>query len=202
MASPTLEGLRALWKQDPDIIYVGDITGDNEEVMQLTVEMAETGHLVFAAMHAYDPILPLYHLVECGVKRSMLANNLIGCAAQCLMPKLCTHCQVPVEIPPEHLQEIVAAAAAGNNPIPEGTIFYRAAGCEQCHQTGNAGRVVVHEFFTFSPESKAAFINGATPEELRKLAIAQGMRSHFANGVQFAVQGITSLETVERLLPR
>ncbi len=94
------EGLRALWKQDPDIIYVGDITDPEEDIAQLTVLMAETGHLVFGVMHAYDPILALYQLLECGVKRSMLANNLIGCAAQCLMPKLCTQCKTPAELRP------------------------------------------------------------------------------------------------------
>ncbi len=195
------EGLRALFKQDPDIVYAGDIS-DNAEVAQLTVWMAETGHLTFATMHAHDSIQPLYHIVECGVKRSMLANNLIGCVAQNLLPKLCPACKTPAEIPPEYLQQIIAAAAAGNNPVPADTIFYHAPGCEQCHQTGHAGRLAVQEYFTFSPESKAAFINGATPEELGKLALAQGMKSFIANAVQFAVQGLTSLEVAERFLPR
>jgi len=165
------------------------------------VHAAETGHLVLATVHAHDAISPLYMLVEQGVKRSLLASNLIGCVTQRLLFKLCCpKCCVPSEMPiPE---DVRAAAAAGGFVIPDGAHFHaKGPGCEACGHRGAGGRFALHEFFEFTPETRAAFNAGAGPEELRKLAIKHGMRTAFAEGIRRALDGETTLEEVLRAVP-
>jgi type IV pilus assembly protein PilB len=196
---PRVDALRALSRQDPDIIYAGELRGD-AEYSDLAVHAAETGHLVLATMHAHDALSPLYALVEQGVKRSLLASNLIGIVTQRLMVKLCSKCCVPSETP--ITEDVRAAAASGGFVIPEGAHFYtKGVGCAACHNYGGGGRFALHEFFEFTPETRAAFNTGAGPEELRKLAIANGMRTAFAEGIRRALDGETTLDDVLRMVP-
>jgi len=195
---PRIEALRALYWQDPDIICAGELRGDAEYSV-LAVTFAETGHLVLATMHAHDAISPLYTLVEQGVKRSLLAGNLIGTVTQRLLVKLCPQCRVVDEAPIPN--DVRAAAAAGGFVIPDGAHFYIKAGCPSCHNAGMGGRFALHEFFEFTPETRAAFNAGAGPEELRTLAIQHGMRTAYAEGVRRALDGETTLEEVLRKAP-
>jgi len=196
---PRIEALRALFRQDPDIIFVGELRGD-EEYSDLAAHAAETGHLVLATMHEHDAITPLYTLAEQGIKRSLLSGNLIGIVTQRLLFKLCPQCRAPAETPiPE---DVRAAAAAGGYVIPQGAHFYKKGeGCSACGNRGGGGRFALHEFFEFTPETRAAFNAGAGPEELRKLAIANGMLTAFAEGVRRALEGVTTLEEVQRVVP-
>ncbi|MHB9109415.1 MAG: ATPase, T2SS/T4P/T4SS family [Armatimonadota bacterium] len=196
---PRVDALRALFRQDPDIIYVGELLGD-AEYSDLAVHAAETGHLVLATMHAHDAITPLYTLVEQGVKRSLLSSNLIGTVTQRLLMRLCPKCCVPSDTPIS--EDVRAAAAAGGFVIPKGAHFFtRGKGCEACNQRGGGGRFALHEFFEFTPETRASFNAGAGPEELRKLAIQQGMRTAFAEGIRRALDGEVTLEEVLQKVP-
>ncbi len=199
---PPSDGLRALLRQDPDIILVGELRGD-EQLTQLTIQAAETGHLVLTTMHSSrrETVEPLYQLVEWGVKRSMLANNVVGIVYQELMRKLCEECKRPAAIDDDLLRDVAVAAQAGGYTLPGDATFYAQAGCEACHGTGYGGRFVVMEFFSFTPALKIAFRNGSTQEELRKLAIEGGMITFFAEGVRHAAEGRTSLEDVLKRVP-
>jgi len=195
---PRIDALRALYWQDPDIICAGELHGDADYSV-LAVNFAETGHLVLATMHAHDTIAPLYTLAEQGVKRSMLAGNLIGCVTQRLLVKLCPECRQPDEVP--ITEDVCGAAAAGGFVIPEGAHFYKKVGCSTCNNMGMRGRFALHEFFEFTTETRAAFDGGAWPEDLRKLAIAGGMRTAFAEGIRRALDGETTLEEVLQRVP-
>lgn len=195
---PRIDGLRAVFQQDPDIIYVGELSGD-AEYSNLAVHAAEVGHLVLATMHAHDAISPLYALAEQGVKRSLLSGNLIGCVTQRLLSKLCPECRQQDKTPiPD---DIRAVAAAGGFAIPEGAVCYQKAGCPACNHLGTRGRFALHEFFEFTPETRAAFNAGAGPEELRAMAIRQGMHTAFAEGIRRALDGDTTLEEVMQKVP-
>jgi type IV pilus assembly protein PilB len=195
---PRVEALRALYWQDPDIICAGELRGDADYSV-LAVNFAETGHLVLATMHAHNAIAPLYALAEQDVKRSLLSGNLIGVVTQRLLVKLCPHCRMLKDTP--IAEDVRVAAAAGGFDIPEGAHFYKKVGCEACHNNGMSGRFALHEFFEFSPETRTAFNAGAGLEELRKLAIAGGMRTAFAEGIRQALEGVTTLEEVQQKVP-
>jgi type IV pilus assembly protein PilB len=194
------EGVRAILTQDPDVIAVGDLLTD-AALAQAAMLAAETGHLVLACVHAYDSISPLYDLVELGVKRPQLAGNLIGIVNQHLLSKLCDACKDEQVPDGKLLAEIRESSEAGGYPLPEGAVFYGPVGCEACRDGGYTGRFPVHEYFTFSPAVKAAFLRGATAEELTKLARAEGQISTFAAAVRAAAEGRTSLDEAMRRIP-
>ncbi len=159
------------------------------------------GHLVIACMHAYDCLSALYDLVEAGIKRSMLVGNLIGLVNQHLLPGLCPKCKQEQAPDPTLLSEVRKRAEEEGYHVPDSAVFYVPAGCEACHE-GFVGRRALQESFTFSPALRAAFLSGATREQLTQLAHAEGHRSAFAIGVQWAAEGVTSLEQVVRKLMR
>ena len=214
----TADGLRAISWQDPDIILVNELR--EAETAGLAVQAAEMGHLVISTMHVHDAIAALYRLVDWGIKPVMLAANLIGISNQSLLRKLCDRCKQPVEdieelfkredsnplisgaatFPQIYYEQIRAASARGGYTVPDDAGFYHAVGCEHCHDIGYLGRYCVLEFFEFTPETKTAFLHGASQEDLTELVIAGGMRTLFAKSVRAAVEGITTLEEVQRVL--
>jgi excisionase family DNA binding protein len=195
------EGMRAIMQQDPDVIVVGGIDGD-PELAQLTVWAAETGHLVMTTMHAHDAISPLYELLNWGVKRSLLTSNIIGIVNQRLLFKLCPVCKAPHTPDPALLKEIRKTAEEGGYHIPESAIFFQPAGCDDCQGIGYAGRFALHEYFTFSPALRAAFLRGVSIDEFTTLVRADRQLSSFAAGIKQTVNGITSLDEVMRKVSR
>jgi type IV pilus assembly protein PilB len=193
------EGVRALLRQDPDVIVVGDLR-DDPELARGAAVATEMGYLVLSCQHAYNSISPLYDLLEWGVKRSLLVANVIGIVNQHLVPKLCDACKVEQRPDADLLAEIGKSAEEGGYRIPDSAVFYAPAGCDACHE-GYVGRLALQECFTFTPALKAAFLRGAPADELTKLAREEGQLSSFAAGVQKAVEGVTSLDTVMRRVP-
>ena len=191
------EGVRAILGQDPDVIVIGELRGD-PDLARSAATAAEMGHLVLACLHAYDGIAPLYDFLEWGVKRSLLAANVIGIVNQRLLLCLCEACKVEHAPDRELLEEVRRSAEEGGYRIPESAVFYQPAGCESCGGRGYVGRFALHEYFTFSPALKAAFLRGAPVDEFSRLVREQGQPSSFAVGVQKAVEGVTSLEEVMR----
>ncbi len=189
------EGLRAAMNHDPDVIVLDDPCGD-PEVMRETVWAAETGHLVVTCQHANDAFTPLADLLDAGVKRSMLAQDLIGVVLQSLAPKLCAACKTPAEIEPALRERIRLAAAEGGYVLPDGAVFYQKTGCLQC-----GGRVALHEFVIFTPAVRAAFAQSTTMEEFTASVRADGQLSYFAAIVKAAVEEKIALDQVLRILP-
>ena len=188
------EGMRALLKQDPDVILVGELRGDHE-LAQRTVWAAETGHLVMTTMHAHDAISPLFEFLDWGVKRSLLTANVTGIVNQRLLFKLCPACKAQYTPDPDLLEEIRQAAEEGGYQIPTSATFYQSVGCDACQGRGYAGRFALHEYFTFTPSLRAAFLRGFSLDKFTKLAREQGQLSSFSAGVKRVVEeGITSLD--------
>ena len=185
-------GLRAFLRQDPDIVLVGE-TGDLE-VAQLAVEAALTGHLVLTALHTDDAPSAILRLLDMGLEPYLIPATVKGVIAIRLVRRVCENCKQPVDLSAEPtLGYITALAAEGGYEIPPGTVFVRGAGCDQCRGRGYRGRMGLHEVLTLTEPLTEAILRRAPVEELRDIAIENGMRTLLADGVRKAVEGQTTI---------
>lgn len=191
------EGMRAVQYHDPDVIILGELH-DDPELAQQAVWAAETGHLVMTCMHANDAVTPLFEFLEWGIKRTHLAHNLIGVVYQQLAPKLCAACKEAVTPEPAVLDRIRRASEAGGFPLPDDAVFYQqpSARCPSC-----GGRIAQHEFLTFTPAVRSAFMQCKSIEEFTNAVRQEGQLSFFAEQVKQALAGIISLDTLMRSCP-
>lgn len=192
-----VEGLRAMLRHDPDVILVGELR--DAEAARQTAYLAETGHLVFTVMHTHNVAQALYQLRAWGIDPALLCRNLIGLTVQSLLRKLCPECRKPTEFTAEQLAGMCVDALMGGYEVPTDVVFYSPCGCEACQGTGYKGRDVIEEIFEFTPVTTDAYLRNIPEKEFQTLAVAQGMRTRFAEGVRMAVEGITSLEEVYRV---
>jgi len=177
--------LRAFLRQDPDIIMVGEIR-DTE-----TAKIAVEGHLVIATLHTNDAAGAITRLDEMGVELFNISASLIGVLAQRLVRRVCEHCKVEVEPDPEVLRRLELKVED-----LEGATLYKGAGCERCNGTGYKGRYAIHELLVIDDEIRHAIIEGKTATEIKELARKKGMKTLREDGIQKALQGITTLEEV------
>ena len=183
------KALRAFLRQDPDIIMVGEIR--DTETAKIAVEAALTGHLVIATLHTNDAAGAITRLDEMGVELFNISASLIGVLAQRLVRKVCDHCKVEVEPDPEVLRRLELTPED-----LEGATLYRGAGCERCGGTGYKGRYAIHELLVIDDEIRHAIIEGKSATEIKELARKKGMKTLREDGIQKALQGITTLEEV------
>ncbi|WP_371818035.1 GspE/PulE family protein [Pseudoflavonifractor sp. MSJ-37] len=176
-------GLRALLRQDPDIIMVGE-TRDGETA-SISVRAAITGHMVLSTLHTNDAISSIVRLQDMGVDSYLIANSLVGLVAQRLVRKVCPHCAEEVEPTP---QEQVLLG-------PDIHTVHRGTGCPQCNGTGYRGRLAIHEIVTIDRTIRRMISKGADVEEIEAYARReQGMRSLKEQGLALVAQGITTPE--------
>jgi type II secretory ATPase GspE/PulE/Tfp pilus assembly ATPase PilB-like protein/ActR/RegA family two-component response regulator len=183
--------LRAVLRQDPDVIFVGEIR--DSETAQIAVQAAMTGHLVLATLHTNDAASAVSRLSDLGLDRPSIAATLRGALAQRLLRRLCTQCATPVgEALPE--SEASLSVRSGVKPTK------RAVGCPNCGGTGYRGRVPVLEVFTTTPALATSIARGATVLELQEAAIAGGMRLLRQTALEKVGLGITTLSEVDRVV--
>jgi type IV pilus assembly protein PilB len=192
-------GLRALLRQDPDIILVGE-TRDTETA-QLMVRAALTGHLVFSTLHTNDAPGAIPRLLDMGVDAFLLPASLLAVLGQRLVRKICPNCREEVQDPEAVFEKL-------NVPVPAGVTklqLWRGAGCPLCKQTGHKGRVGIYELMILDERFHDPIIHRAGAPEYLRLARERGMRSMFEDGVLKATQGITTMEEllqVTRMAPK
>jgi type IV pilus assembly protein PilB len=184
--------LRAILRQDPDVILVGEIR--DLETAEIAVQAALTGHLVLATLHANDAVGAVTRLLDLGVDRSVLSDALRGALAQRLGRRVCPQCSVPAS--PETIAEREASLAASTGVTP----VVRAVGCPRCGGTGYRGRVAIIELIAMNRDLRALIAGGASAVELRRAALAAGMRPLQEAGLDRVRAGITTLEEMERVL--
>ncbi|GLK87621.1 GspE/PulE family protein [Pseudomonas turukhanskensis] len=188
-------GVRALMRQDPDIIMVGEIR--DLETAEMAIQAALTGHLVLSTLHTNDAPSAITRLLELGVPYYLLKATLLGVMAQRLVRTLCPHCKVPVEISEEDWQSLTRPWSA---PLPTGA--HKAVGCLECRDTGYRGRAGVYEIMQLS-DSLKPFISADTDLlSLRRQAFKEGMRSLRLSGAQKVAAGLTTIEEVLRVTPQ
>ena len=192
-------GLRALLRQDPDIILVGE-TRDTETA-QLMVRAALTGHLVFSTLHTNDAPGAIPRLLDMGVDAFLLPASLLAVLGQRLVRKICPHCREEVKEPEAVFEKL-------NVPIPAGVSnlqLFKGAGCLACKQTGYKGRVGIYELMMLDERFHDPILRRAGAPEYLRLAQERGMRTMFDDGVLKATQGITTMQellSVTRLAPK
>ncbi len=187
-------GLRALLRQDPDVILIGEMR--DQETALLAVRAALTGHLVFSTLHTNDAIGAIPRLVDMGVEPYLLMSALNGVVAQRLLRRICPNCREEDSRGMARLQRMQLKLPVGD----EGEItLWRGRGCEQCRGTGYAGRTAIHEVLVLDDAFHDALVRGANAPELRKLAQQSGMRLLAHDGLERALAGQTTLEEVLRV---
>ena len=178
--------LRAILRQDPDVIMIGEIR--DSETAQIAVRAALTGHLVFSTLHANDAVSTILRLVNIGVDPFLVASALNLSAAQRLIRKICTHCKEPCEPGPD---DRVILADVG---CPD--VLYRGRGCKRCRNTGFSGRVALFEVLRITAEVRDLVLSGAAPDRIQKLALDVGMISLRTSALRKVTQGVTTVEEV------
>jgi len=191
--------LRSFLRSAPNVIMVGEVR--DFETLQIAHQAALTGHLVLTTLHADEAARALKRMVEMGSDPFVVADSTRLIIAQRLVRKLCPECSVEAQPPAGHLEQAASLARAGGLDWAAQPKAFRAPrGCALCHQTGFRGREVIAEALEVTPEIGAALRRGASVDELRTIAVGQGMTTMAADGLRRAAEGATSLEEVLRVL--
>jgi type IV pilus assembly protein PilB len=181
--------LRAILRQDPDVIFVGEIR--DLETAGIAVEAALTGHLVLSTLHTNDSPSVITRLTDLGVEPFLLSATLEGVIGQRLVRKICSECKVEYQPSPEELMEL--------NLKPEkvqGRNFYYGEGCKRCNNTGYKGRNAIFEIFLNSEQLKKLITEKASLADLRRQARKEGMRTLRESGILAIFDGVTTIEEV------
>ena len=189
------QGVRALMRQDPDIIMIGEIR--DLETAEMAIQAALTGHLVLSTLHTNDAPSAISRLLELGVPHYLLKATVLGVMAQRLVRTLCPHCKAPVTMEEESWQELTRPWSA---PLPTGA--HRAVGCLECRETGYRGRAGVYEIMLLNDGIKPLITADTDLIALRRAAFKDGMRSLRLSGAQKVAAGLTTIEEVLRVTPQ
>ncbi|WP_370600252.1 GspE/PulE family protein [Pseudomonas nitroreducens] len=188
-------GVRALLRQDPDIIMVGEIR--DLETAEMAIQAALTGHLVLSTLHTNDSPTAITRLLELGVPYYLIRATVLGVMAQRLVRTLCPHCKEPMELNEADWQELTRP---WNAPLPSNA--HRAVGCLECRDTGYRGRAGVYEIMLLSETVKEQISADTDLIPLRRQAFKEGMRSLRLSGAQKVAAGLTTIEEVLRVTPQ
>jgi len=192
--------LRSLLRSDPDVIMIGEIR--DAETLQVAMEATLTGHLVLTTLHTDEAASALIRMVDIGMDPFVVAEAAKLIIAQRLVRQLCTHCSKEA-LPSEDLLAKAAAFArtGGLGWEDQPKRFREPVGCAKCSKTGYRGRTVMAEALVVSLEIGAALRRRAGVDEIRTLAVGQGMTTMAADGIRRAAEGLTTLEEVLRQAP-
>ncbi len=183
-------GLRAILRQDPNVVMVGEIR--DTETSDIAIRAAMTGHLVFSTLHTNDAVGGITRLLDMDIEPFLLASVVRAFMAQRLVRTICPDCKEETGYPLDYLKEIDA-------PMPGDMKYYHGRGCEHCRQTGYRGRTAIYEICVVSDALQRLIIRKATGGELKARAIADKMRTLRTDGWRRVLQGKTTVEEVVRV---
>jgi len=186
-------GLRALLRQDPDVIMVGEIR--DADTARIAVQSALTGHFVLSSLHGTDAAAALHRLLDMGIEAFLIASSVMGVIGQRLLRRICDSCKQPYEPNSEEM-----ALFQHHLPNSKKNLFFHGAGCNDCSQTGYRDRIGVYELLKISPAIRQLVVEHATTERVRQLAIDEGMRPMIAEAVNLVEADITTVAEVIRTL--
>jgi type IV pilus assembly protein PilB len=183
-------GLRAILRQDPDIILVGEIR--DRETAEIAVQSALTGHLVLSSLHATDAVGALLRFTDMGIEGFLIASSVIAIVAQRLVRKTCDACKAPTQ---PNAEELEFAASLGQR-APE--VLYHGQGCSRCNMTGYYDRIGVFEVLTMSDEVKRLVIQRSSHKEIIEAAVKGGMVPLRVDAWNKICVGVTTVSEVLR----
>ena len=184
-------GLRSIVRQDPDVILIGEIR--DTETAEIAIQSALTGHLVFSTLHTNDAASAITRLVDMGVEPFLLSSSINAILAQRLVRIICPHCKEAYTPDKEALLKL------GITPDDSNQQVYRGRGCAKCHHTGYKGRCGIFELLLMDREMKHLILQTANANDIKELAIKNGMITLRHDGAMKVFQGITTIEEVYRV---
>ncbi|HLD20447.1 MAG TPA: GspE/PulE family protein [Patescibacteria group bacterium] len=204
-------GLRALLRQDPDIIMVGEIR--DRETAEIAVTSAMTGHLLLSTLHTNEAAATLPRLIDMGVEPFLISSTTNVIIAQRLVRKICQHCITSYNVDEEtmkqleqrfNMPELMRALAQHGAILSDkeefsSLLFYRGTGCKKCHESGYRGRIGIYEILEITDPIKKLILQRAPTEDVRKISIEQNMLTLLQNGFIKAKAGVTTIEEVLRV---
>jgi type IV pilus assembly protein PilB len=184
-------GLRAMVRADPDVIMVGEIR--DHETAQIAIESALTGHLVLSTLHTNDAPSAITRLIEMGIEPFLVASAIDCVLAQRLVRTLCSNCKARTIVPAEVMRE------SGYKALVD-LEAYEPVGCRRCGGSGYRGRAGIYEVMSVSSEIRSLALERRSADELREMAIRQGMRRLRDDGLEKVKQGVTSMAEIARVI--
>ena len=189
-------GLRALMRQDPNIILVGEIR--DGETASIAVNAALTGHLLFSTLHANDACTSVPRLLEMGVEPFLLASTLEVVIAQRLLRKICPHCRYSYTVTKAEIPNLFPNAEKFFDDVGD-VLLYKGKGCESCGGIGFQGRLAVHELLVITPDIEQLIVARKSSAEIELKARENGMKSLFEDGFVKVRSGVTTLDELLRV---
>ena len=183
-------GLKSILRQDPDVILVGEIR--DVETARIATQSALTGHFVLSSLHATDAVAALHRFLDMGIESFLIASSVLGVVGQRLVRRICDNCKTSYK---PTVEELEFYAQAGGPPKDS---FFHGAGCNLCSGTGFSDRIGVYELLTVTPEIKRLVVGWATQDELRRMAVKQGMRTLRDEAISLVDQDLTTIGEVVR----
>ena len=190
------EGLRALMRQDPDIIMVGEIR--DLATAEMAIQAALTGHLVFSTLHTNDSAAAVTRLADLGVPTYLISATVVGVLAQRLTRSLCVACKAPDEATTRQTLDELAQPWRLSGSVRA----YKPVGCLECRHTGYRGRVGLYELMLMTDDARACVHPTLDAAALRRQAVKDGMRPLRLAGAKKVAEGVTTADEVERSTPR
>jgi type IV pilus assembly protein PilB len=183
------ESLRAILRQDPDIILIGEIR--DKETIDIAIKASLTGHLVLSTFHTNDAPSAISRMVYMGVEAYLLASTVNLIIAQRLVRKICDRCKEPVEISEEILRRLNIKPTQARDAV-----FYHGKGCGACAGTGYLGRLPIFEFLVTDKEVRQELLAGASESQIREISRRKGYHGLVGSGVNRMLEGLTTAEEV------
>jgi len=181
------DALRSILRQDPDKIMIGEIR--DQETLEIAIKAALTGHMVISTLHTNDSISAIPRMADMGIEHYLISGALVAIQAQRLVRKICVHCKVEEKLSATVLEEI-------DGIVPEGAKFYKGKGCKECGDSGYMGREMICEVLTVTEQLSSLIAKGAGKDAMLAQAKEDGFIDIFQNGIQKALDGITSIEEI------
>ncbi len=204
-------GLRALLRQDPNIIMIGEIR--DKETAEEAMHAAMTGHVVFSTLHTNSAAAALPRLLDIGMESYLIASTVNAVLAQRLVRKVCQECKAPIKLDEAtwvtitklfHLEKLIPAMQReGNLPAkvkdPKDLQFFKGAGCDKCNKTGYKGRMGIYEILEVTPLVGSLIMEHKSSQEIQDEAEKEGMVLMWEDGFMKAAQGLTTIEEILRV---
>jgi len=184
--------LRAILRQDPDIILIGEIR--DKETIDIAIKASLTGHLVLSTFHTNDAPSAISRMVYMGVESYLLSSALNLILAQRLVRKICERCKEPVELPKEVLKRLKIEPDKAKE-----VTLYHGKGCNACGGSGYKGRLPIFEFLVMDNKMREILVNGGTESQIRSLSRERGYGNLFDSGISNMLKGLTTAEEVLRV---
>jgi len=190
-------GLRSILRQDPDVILVGEIR--DSETLEVSMHASLTGHLVLSTIHTNSAVGAIPRLIHLGAPKHILASSLIGIISQRLIRKVCPECGEYYK-PSSEDEEIIRKNLEGIIDLPSEIVLKKGKGCERCKQEGYFGRLAIGEIIEIDHDLYLMILNGASEDDILNQLKSKGYRTIYQDGLLKVLNGITTIEELNRVI--